>query len=110
MEKHLAQMASLQTFINFGVDIKQYITDSYNYALECGQLPIEQRRGILTLIPQKNKDRLLLRNWRPIILLNTDCKILAKLLARRLRILLSNVINEDQTGYIKGRFTGQNMC
>ena len=91
------------------VDIKELLMDSFIYAFECGQLSIEQRRGIISLIPKKNKNRLLLINWRPISLLNTDYKLIAKLLARRLKIILPDIINDDQTGYIKGRFIGQNI-
>ena len=93
----------------FWSDIKSHLLDSYNYALISGQLSIEQRRGILSLIPKKNKNRLFLKNWRPISLLNTDYKIIAKLLALRLTNVLPFIIDEDQTGYIKQRYIGQNI-
>ena len=93
----------------FWNDIKLLLLESYNYALKIGQLSIEQRRGILSLIPKKNKNRLFLKNWRPISLLNTDYKIIAKLLALRLRSVLPHIIDEDQTGYIKSRYIGQNI-
>ena len=93
----------------FWTDIKHPLTESIHYSFQKGELSIEQKRGILTLIPKKNKDRLYLQNWRPITLLNTDYKIIAKILANRLQKVLPYVINEDQTGYIKGRFIGQNI-
>ena len=63
----------------------------------------------MTLIPKKDKNRLFLKNWRPITLLNTDYKIIARILSSRIQKVLPYVINEDQTGYIKGRFIGQNI-
>ncbi len=93
----------------FWIDIKTFLTDSINYSLEHGELSIEQRRGIITLIPKKDKDRLLLKNWRPITLLNVDYKILAKALSNRLCSILPYIINEDQTGYLQGRFIGCNI-
>ncbi len=74
-----------------------------------GDLSIEQKRGIITLLPKKLKDRLLLKNWRPISLLNTDYKIIAKILAIRLQSVLPSIINENQTGYLQGRYIGQNV-
>ena len=61
------------------------------------------------MIPKKDKNRLFLKNWRPLTLLNVDYKILAKLLSNRLCKVLPHIINEDQTGYIKGRFIGCNI-
>ena len=55
------------------------------------------------------KDRLYLKNWRPLTLLNTDYKILAKALSNRLIKILPFVVEDDQTGYISGRFIGCNI-
>jgi hypothetical protein len=73
------------------------------------ELSVEQRRSIITLIPKKSKNRLFLKNWRPISLLNTDYKILTKVLSNRLSSVLPDIVDEDQTGYIKGRFIGTNI-
>lgn len=93
----------------FWIDIKDILLSSLNYNLKHGKLSVEQRRGILTLIPKKDKDRLYLKNWRPLTLLNTDYKILAKALANRLTKHLPFLIEDDQTGYISGRFMGCNI-
>ena len=50
-----------------------------------------------------------LKNWRPVSLLNTDCKIATKCIAKRLEKVLPLLIGSNQTGYIKGRFTGENI-
>jgi len=61
-----------------------------------------QRRGIITLVPKKDKPTNLLGNLRPISLLNTDYKIATKAIAKGLELaVLPLVINADQTGYIK---------
>ena len=93
----------------FWNDIKTPLIKCILYSIENGELSIEQRRGIITLIPKKDKNRLFLKNWRPLTLLNVDYKILAKLLSNRLCKVLPHIINEDQTGYIKGRFIGCNI-
>ena len=65
--------------------------------------------GILNLLPKKDKDLRYLANWRPVSLLNTDYKILSKLLAMRLQKVIPNIINSDQVGYIKNRYIGENI-
>ena len=47
--------------------------------------------------------------WRPVTLLNTDYKILAKSLANRLHKIIAKLINTDQVGYIKQRYIGENI-
>ena len=89
--------------------IKSFVFNSFQYSFQTGTLSIDQRRAILTLIPKGDKDIRLLKNWRPISLLNLDYKILAKLLAKRLQTVLPSVINEDQSGYIKNRYIGENV-
>jgi len=36
--------------------------DSFNYAFENGGMSISQKRGIISLIPNKNKDKKYLKN------------------------------------------------
>ena len=74
-----------------------------------GYLSISQRRGLITLLPKKNKPWQYLKNWRPITLLNCDYKIAAKTIAARLKKVLPHLINNDQTGFLKGRFIGENI-
>ena len=93
----------------FWNDIKYLLLSSINFALQYGRLSTEQRRGIISPLPKKDKDRLYLKNWRPISLLNVDYKILAKALGNRIISFLPTLIDEDQTGYIKKRFIGNNI-
>ena len=44
-----------------------------------------------------------MKSYRPISLLETDYKILAKCLAIRLAKVIGELVNEDQVGFIKGR-------
>ncbi len=61
------------------------------------------------LTSPKNKNRHDLKNWRPISLLNTDYKIIAKLIANKLKPVLPSIINGDQTGYLKNGYIGENI-
>ena len=93
----------------FWNQIKHIFVESINYAFKKGELSVDQKRGIITLIPKKDKIRILLKNWRPITLLNTDYKILTKCLAFRLNKVLPSIIDLDQTGFLKGRYIGENI-
>ena len=93
----------------FWPDICFDLLASFNYAFQHGTLSISQRRGIISLIPKKNKDKTILENLRPISLLNVDYKILTKVIAKRIEKVLPTLINPDQTGYVKGRYIGENV-
>ena len=67
-----------------------------------GELSITMRRGVIVLI-WKGNDKRLLKNWQPISLLNCDYKIIAKVLATRIRYILPKIIHPNQKCGIKGR-------
>jgi len=66
------------------------------------------RRSTITPLYKKG-DKEKLENWRPVSLLNGDYKIIAKAMAMRLQNVVSSCINEDQTGFIEGRYIGTNI-
>jgi hypothetical protein len=70
----------------FWPDIKHLVHESLQYSFGKGELSIEQKRGVITLIPKEGKDHTNIKNWRPITLLNTDYKLLTKALAVRLQL------------------------
>ena len=88
----------------FWVKIKQQLINSLNASFSKGRLSCSQRKGVICLL-HKGKDltRDELCNWRPLSLTNVDYKILAKVLAIRLKRVIHLLINEDQAGFMKGR-------
>jgi exonuclease III len=93
----------------FWTDLKVLVFESLAFVVEKKEMSIDQRRGIINLIPKGDKDIRKLKNWRPISLLNTDYKILTKTLATRLKKVLPTVIHPDQVAYLKERYIGQNI-
>lgn len=61
------------------------------------------------MIPKKQKDARYVENWRPITLLNTDYKILAKVTVNRMQISLESLIVKEQTGFMPNRRISQNI-
>ena len=78
-------------------------SDSFNYSFAHGELSNSQKQAAIRLVEKKNRDRRLIKNWRPISLLNVDAKIASEALASRLVNVLPHIINEDQYAYVKGR-------
>ena len=85
------------------------MVDSFNYGFENGLLTISQRLAISSLIPKKDKNLQYLKNWRPVSLLNNDYKIAAEAIALRMEKVLPKIVNESQTGYVKGRYIGESI-
>ena len=69
----------------------------------------DQKLGVITLLPKKDKIRVFLKNWRPITLLTVDYKLIAKSLALQLETILPKYILETQFGYVKDRYIGENI-
>ena len=93
----------------FWNDIKLYLINSLNYSFQTGNLTTLQRQGIISLIPKPNKDLEELSNWRPITLLNIDYKIATKAISNRIKKVLPIIIDKEQTGFMKGRYIGENV-
>ena len=70
-------------------------------------LPKSITTGTIKLLHKKG-DKRLLKNWRPISLLNVDLKIVTSLIATRLSKIMHKLINPNQTCAIKGRFMFEN--
>ena len=64
---------------------------------------------MINIIPKQGKDLRYLQNWRPVSLLNSDYKILTKILSNKLHKVLPKLIQPDQVGYVKGRYMGQTI-
>ena len=80
-----------------------------NYAFSNGELSASQRQTVITLIEKKGRDKRLIKNWRPISLLNVDAKVISKCLANRVKKVISSLISSDQTAYVPGRYIGESV-
>ena len=88
--------------------MKLPLINSFKSAFELGELSTSQKQTVITLL-DKGKDRTLIKNWRPISLLNTDYKIASKSIANRFKQFLPKLIHHNQTGYIENRNIQENL-
>ena len=89
--------------------IKSLLFDALKYAIQTKKLHLSARRGVLSLIPKRNKPPEKLGNWRGLTLMCSDHKVLAKILSTRIKPILHDLIGDHQTGYMQGKFIGLNI-
>ena len=76
---------TVEFFKFFWLDFGHFILKSLNDGYRKGTLSITQKQGIITCIPKPNKSRQLLKNWRPISLLNVIYKLASSVIANRIK-------------------------
>ena len=84
------------------------LKELYDECIEKGKLTPTMRTAVITLLYKKG-DKELLKNYRPISLLTMEYKILTKIMSARLAEYLPNIIDPQQTGFIKGRNIRENI-
>ena len=83
--------------------LKTPLSRALIHSAKIGQLAASQKRSIIRLIQKKDKDTSLIKNWRPISLINVDAKILSRLLTARLEESISKICSREQLAYVKNR-------
>ena len=94
-------------YVCFFEELGSLLLKSLNQSHTVGELSTSQKQAVITLIEKKGRDNRLVKNWRRISLMNVDVKIASKALSFRLKQVLPNLINFEQTAYVKGRFIGE---
>ena len=84
--------------------LKFFVLRTLNESYNIGQLPVTMRHSIISCLPKGDKPREYLKNWRPISLLSVAYKIGSAAIANRLNKVLTHLIPEQQTGFIRGRY------
>ena len=86
------------------------LTDMFNHWFAQGAIPGSVTKGVIILLKKGGRHVWEgLDDYRPITLLNTELKILARVLANRLQLVISDLIGPEQTFAVKGRSIQDNL-
>ena len=86
------------------------LTDMFNHWFAQGAIPGSVTKGVITLLKKGGRHVWeCLDDYRPITLLNTELKILARVLANRLQLVISDLIGSEHTFSVKGRSIQDNL-
>ena len=89
-------------YAHFYLELKDDLTEVLNTIILRQELPKSQRNALIRLLYKKNDHRML-KNWRPVSLLNVDYKILSKIMTNRLSEVMKKLVPLEQKCGVKGR-------
>lgn len=106
-QMHLEKASRLDGFSSRGW-IGEEVFECCKKWLDDNAFPVELNNTNQVLIPKKDNVEKL-TDVRPIALCNVLYKILAKVLANRLKVILPGIISENQSAFVPGRSITDNV-
>ena len=101
-------MGSLKNSMNSsGMKSKILFLASIHRAFLNQELSSFQKQAVIKMLGKKDEVKRLIKNWRPISLLNTDMKTTSKLLSTRIKNVFPFTFSSNQTTYVKNRFISE---
>ncbi|CEP20204.1 hypothetical protein [Parasitella parasitica] len=88
-------------------ECREIVLATFNNALSFADVPLSWLESCVSLLPKYGALDLL-KNWRPIALINTDVKVFTRILSARMIETASALINPFQTGFVRDRFVADN--
>ena len=96
-------------YIQYWDLIKDDMLAGMQYIMVEGLMPTTMCRGMIYLIPKEGKDMTMLDNWRPLMILTNAYKIMPKVVSKRLKMVLGDIIHTTQTSFLENRSIVDNV-
>lgn len=99
----------IEVYKMYADDILPHLLSVFNEAKTSQCLPHSMSRATIVLILKPGKDLPDSGSYRPISLLQCDIKILAKVLALRLKKVIISIMHADRSGFMPQKSTAINL-
>ena len=100
---------SIEFYKTFWTEIGSLFMECLDFPKLINQFSDSQNEDVITLLPKLGKDQLFASNYRPITLLNCDCKIIPKAKTNRRDPFLNDLTEKEQNDFIKARNIKDNI-
>lgn len=93
----------------FQKELIPILVRTFNWVLKNAIAPPSWKDAVISIIPKEGKDKLECGSYRPLSILNVDYRLFTSIMSRRMEEFLPNLINQDQSGFIRQRQTQDNI-
>lgn len=98
-----------EAFLTFWPQLGPLLFDMIQFSIKNGSFSRDTNTAIISLILKKDRDPTACSSYRALSLLNSEIKLFAKVLAKRLDPFMTFLVHHDQTGFIKSRLASDNV-
>ena len=92
----------------FAEVLAEPLAELCNQVWNKGKIQSSALSCVISLIFKQKGEETDLKNWRPISLLNCDLKLLTKMLAYCLQVVVSSLLHPSQSGFVRGQWIQDN--
>lgn len=93
----------------FEKELSPLLLKIFNYLIDTGNTNPSWREAIISILPKPEKGKTYCQNYRPISMFNVDYKTFTSIVSNRPKSFITDIIDEDQTGFVPGRQTHDNI-